>query len=106
GSYTLNMLSRDDLGTAVKATSAVVDGVLVPIYKEPKTDMTKKSARGLLKVSQKSNGVLELQDDVSVIGESEGMLTEVYEDGRMARKTTYSDILENLKNFDNIWVNQ
>lgn len=106
GSYTLNMLSRDDLGTAVKATSAVVDGLLAPIYKDPKTDSTKKSARGLLKVSQKSNGVLELQDNVSVIGESEGMLTEVYEDGRMARKTTYSDILESLKYFDNIWVNQ
>ena len=106
GSYTLNMLSRDDLGAAVKATAAVVDNELVSIYKDPKTDSTKKSARGLLKVQQLANGMLELQDEVSVIGESEGMLTEVYEDGHMVRKTTYSDILENLKHFDNIWVNQ
>lgn len=106
GSYTLNMLSRDDLGTAVKATAAIVDNELVSIYKDPKTDSTKKSARGLLKVQQLANGMLELQDEVSVIGESEGMLTEVFEDGHMVRKTTYSDVLENLKHFDNIWVNQ
>lgn len=106
GSYTLNMLSRDDLGTAVKATSAVVKGVRVPIYKDPKTDSSKKSARGLLHVSQKANGVLELIDDVSENVEELGMLEVVYEDGRFANQKSYSDVLEKMKEFDNIWVNQ
>ena len=54
GSFSLNMLSRDHLGIAIKATNAIVDinGVDVdtPIYKDPKTDQSKKSARGLLQV--------------------------------------------------------
>ena len=106
GSYTLNMLSRDDLGTAVKATSAVVDGDIVAIYKDPKTDTSKKSARGLLKVQQLSNGMLELLDEVSVIGESEGMLDTVFENGEMVLPTTYNEVVDNLKIYDEIWRNQ
>ena len=106
GSYTLNMLSRDDLGTAVKATSAIVDGEMVSIYKDPKTDTSKKSARGLLKVSQLSNGMLELKDEVSVIGESEGMLEVVFEDGLLYNQTNYNEVQKTLKEYDNIWINQ
>ena len=106
GSYTLNMLSRDDLGTAVKATSAIVNGEMVSIYKNPKTDTSKKSARGLLKVSQLSNGMLELQDEVSVIGESEGMLEVVFEDGLLYNQTNYNEVQKTLKEYDNIWINQ
>lgn len=106
GSYTLNMLSRDDLGTAVKATSAWVNGDLVPIYKNPKTDTSKKSARGLLKVVQEPNGMLSLRDDVSVIGETEGMLQIVFKDGLMYNPTNYNKVVETLKEYDNIWVKQ
>lgn len=106
GSYTLNMLSRDDLGTAIKATSAIVDGDLVSIYKDPKTDSSKKSARGLLKVRQEANGMLTLLDEVSVIGESEGMLDIVFEDGVLYNQTNYKQVLSTLKYYDEIWVNQ
>ena len=106
GSYTLNMLSRDDLGTAVKATSAWVDGELVSIYKDPKTDHSKKSARGLLKVKQMPNGTLELVDEVSVIGEGEGMLQEVYKNGKVVNPTTYNEVVGTLAEYDKIWVNR
>lgn len=106
GSYTLNMLSRDDLGTAVKATSAVVDGKRLSIYKDPKTDTSKKSARGLLKVSQHSNGVLYLEDNVTEEEEAEGMLEVVYEDGLFYNQKTYSEVLTKLKESDKIWLNK
>ena len=66
GSYSLNMISRDHLGMAIKATNAVVDvnGVDVdkPIYKDPKTDSTKKSARGLISVHKDGFGNITYKD--------------------------------------------
>lgn len=106
GSYTLNMLSRDDLGTAVKATSATVNGERLAIYKDPKTDTSKKSARGLLKVQQKADGTLELLDDVTPTEEWEGMLDVVFDEGVFYNQVTYNDVVSNLKEFDNIWVNR
>lgn len=106
GSYTLNMLSRDDLGTAVKATSATVKGERLAIYKDPKTDTSKKSARGLLKVQQRADGTLELLDNVTPDEEWEGMLDVVFEDGLFYNQLTYNDVLDNMKEFDNIWVNR
>ena len=106
GSYTLNMLSRDDLGTAVKATSATVNGERLAIYKDPKTDTSKKSARGLLKVQQKADGTLELLDDVTPTEEWEGMLDVIFDEGVFYNQVTYNDVVSNLKEFDNIWVNR
>jgi nicotinamide phosphoribosyltransferase len=106
GSYTLNMLSRDDLGTAVKATCARVGDEYIPIYKDPKTDTSKKSAKGLLRVNQADNGTLYLVDDVTPEQEIGGMLQEIYEDGSFPRPTIYSEVLENLEYYNRIWVNQ
>ncbi len=53
GSFTYQMVSRDTLGMAVKATYAVVDGEGKELFKDPITDNgTKKSARGLLRVEK------------------------------------------------------
>lgn len=47
GSYTTQMLTRDSLGFAVKATAAEVNGEDVHLFKDPVTDDgTKRSARG------------------------------------------------------------
>lgn len=62
GSYTYQYLTRDTLGWAVKATAVQQDGVMVEMFKDPKTDGgTKKSAKGLLKVVQE-NGNYILKD--------------------------------------------
>lgn len=54
GSYTMRYVTRDSLGSAIKVTSAVVDGVEYAIAKNPKTDSgVKKSAKGYLDVEQK-----------------------------------------------------
>lgn len=106
GSYTLNMLSRDDLGTAVKATSATVNGKQVAIYKDPKTDTSKKSARGLLRVDQRADGTFELTDNVSENEELGGLLEVIYEDGKMCNRISYNEVVKTLAEFDNIWVNR
>lgn len=99
GAFSLNLLSRDSLGIAFKATAAEVDlnddnsPILLPIYKDPKTDTSKKSAKGLLKVTYDSDTKLyHLEDNVSIEEEKEGLLETVYIDGKLIREDTFEDI--------------
>lgn len=50
GSFTYQFNSRDSQGWAVKATYCVINGNPVDIFKKPKTDSTKNSKKGLLRV--------------------------------------------------------
>lgn len=81
GSYTYQFTSRDSLGMAMKATYGVVNGQGREIFKDPKTDQGKKSAKGLLKVNRNQAGVLELFDQVSWEEEATGELRTMFEDG-------------------------
>lgn len=62
GSYTYQYLTRDTLGFAVKATYAVIDGNGYNIFKAPKTDSGKNSAKGLLSVIEKDGVITTLQE--------------------------------------------
>lgn len=97
GSFSLAFLSRDDLGIAVKATAAeVVNGdstSLLPIYKDPKTDSSKKSAKGLLKVTKDiDTGEFTLHDNVSYEEECEGELKTVFLNGEFLIEPTFQEI--------------
>jgi len=92
GSYTLNFLTRDCLGMAIKATWAQVDGVGYDIYKDPKTDSgLKKSAKGLLRVDC-IDGVYTLKDQCTVEEEDGGELNTVFLDGKLIVETSLSEI--------------
>lgn len=67
GSYTFQCVTRDTFGFAVKATHTVVNGKSIPIFKDPKTDSKKKSAKGLLFVGKRleEGAEYELVDDVT-----------------------------------------
>lgn len=99
GSYSLNMLSRDHLGMAIKATNTIVDinGKLhdMPIYKDPKTDSSKKSAKGLIKVYE-ADGKIGFIDNCTRQQEGEGLLTTVYEDGLVQKTTTLFEIRDRI----------
>lgn len=99
GSYTLNMLSRDHLGMAIKATNQIIniDGVNVdqPIYKDPKTDQTKKSKRGLLRVVEE-NGELVTLDLQKREEEQQGLLQVIYRDGKITQLENIFEIRERL----------
>lgn len=66
GSYTYQCVTRDTFGFAVKATYTKVNGKEIPIFKDPKTDSNKKSAKGLLYVGINESGDYYLEDNVSV----------------------------------------
>ena len=93
GSYSFQLVTRDTHGSAVKATSVVKNGKRLAIFKDPKTDTKKKSAKGLLKVD-KINGELVLLDDVSEEEEKQGLLEVVFEDGKLIKETDLKTIRE------------
>lgn len=102
GSYTYQYLTRDTLGWAVKATAVQQDGVMVEMFKDPKTDAgTKKSAKGLLKVVQE-NGQYFLKDQQQMsleqlFSNQEGDELEViFFNGMMPKMQTLSEIRNRL----------
>jgi len=97
GSFSYQYVTRDTHGSAVKATSVVKGGERVAIFKDPKTDTKKKSAKGLLKI-ERVDGELTLFDDVTVNEETEGLLEVVFEDGNLIKETTLNDIRATIDN--------
>lgn len=93
GSYSYQHVTRDTHGSAVKATSVVKNGERVAIFKDPKTDTKKKSAKGLLKI-ERVDGELTLFDNVTDDEESQGLLEIVFEDGNLIKETSLSQIRE------------
>lgn len=93
GSYTYQYVSRDTFGFAMKATAAVVNGKLIDIYKDPKTDDgLKRSAKGLLRV----NADLTLTQQCTSEQEEEGLLRTVFKDGQLMVDDSLAVIRERL----------
>ena len=106
GSYTYQCNTRDTFGFAVKATYSVVNGEPVNIFKDPKTDSKKKSAKGLLAVIRtpiftnngdlKGYGNLELIDEVTLEEEQDGLLVTRFKDGTFFNAVTLDIIRQRL----------
>ena len=98
GSYTYQYNTRDTFGFAMKATYGEVNGEAREIWKDPITDDgTKKSAKGLLSVWKDDEGYF-LQDQVSEEMENEGELEVVFEDGKLMKEFTLTEIRQNVSN--------
>lgn len=99
GAYSLNgMITRDTFGQAFKATACIIDGKLVEVRKDPKTDHTKKSPCGLLHVNKDEKGNYILLDKVDFNLESQGELKTVFKDGELLIETDIYKIRERIKN--------
>lgn len=85
GSFTTQYTTRDSLGMAVKATGAVIDGQQIMVVKEPKTDLSKKSAKGFLKVVRNMFGQLELIDNCQLedVQSDDNELRRVFYNGKL-----------------------
>lgn len=93
GSFTYQYNTRDTLGWAMKATYAEINGIGVPITKNPKTDDgTKKSHSGLLKVI-KENGIYKVIQNATKaqLLESDNELKIVFNENKIHYKS-FSDI--------------
>jgi nicotinamide phosphoribosyltransferase len=101
GSYTYQYVTRDTLGTAIKATWGMVKGEERELFKDPKTDNgMKKSARGLLKVIQE-DGHFKLVDGRTLteyppVDEQDDALESVFLNGELTRFETLAEIRERL----------
>ena len=92
GSFSYNFCSRDSQGSAVKATNVQFgEGNHVAIFKDPKTDTKKKSAKGLLRVDM-IDGEYVLRDNVTPEEEEGGCLETVFENGELVKYTTLAEI--------------
>jgi nicotinic acid phosphoribosyltransferase len=93
GSYSFQYVTRDTHGSAVKATNVLKAGEDVAIFKDPKTDKGKKSAKGFLRIEQ-VDGEFVMYDNQTRSEEAGGLLETVFEDGRLIKQTSLSNIRE------------
>lgn len=104
GSYTYQYNTRDTFGFAMKATYGEITHCGIKderegytesreIWKDPITDDgTKKSAKGLLRVTEN----FKLVDQQTWAGENTGLLTTVFKDGKLVKETTLTQIRERI----------
>ncbi len=96
GSFTYQYVTRDTFGMAMKATSAVIDGKRVELFKNPKTDNgVKKSARGLLRVDL-VDGEYVMSDQQTEEQADGGELKVVFRDGTIETVTTTDEIRKRI----------
>lgn len=95
GGGLLQQLDRDTQRFAFKCSWAEVDGKEVDVYKEPSTDTSKRSKRGLLELNRTMTGEVHT---VRRGDERETLLEDVFIDGRILRKQTFDDVREQAKN--------
>lgn len=95
GSYTYQFITRDTLGFAMKATYGEINGIPTHIFKEPKTDSGKKSAKGMLRVDKIGNEYVLVDNLVSDVG---GELKTIFKDGKFINLPTLNEIRERLAN--------
>lgn len=83
GSFTYQFNTRDTFGIAVKATGCFIDDYEIMVSKEPKTDPSKRSAKGFIKVVRDNDGVLRQVDNISFeeINDEDNLLQPIYRDG-------------------------
>lgn len=91
GSYSYQYVTRDTHGSAVKATWVEKAGKGVDVFKDPKTDSKKKSAKGLLRV-ELEDGKYVLYDQQTHEQELQGELKTVFLDGVLVRETSLEEI--------------
>lgn len=84
GSFTYEFNTRDTFGIAVKATGCFIDDYEIMVSKEPKTDPSKRSAKGFIKVVRK-DGILHQVDNISFeeINDEDNLLQPIFRNGNV-----------------------
>lgn len=100
GSYTYQYHTRDTFGFAMKSTWCRVDGVSVPIFKDPATDKSKvkKSLKGRVAVVQHGVGELRVVDglDEETEKQYDSLLRTVFRNGVVHHTQTLREVRELL----------
>lgn len=94
GGLLLQQHTRDELGFAIKATYAEVNGEVRELMKDPITDHGKKSHKGLIKLT-KENGQFITKDQQTWDQERTGLLETVFYNGFLVKELTFDQIRAN-----------
>jgi nicotinamide phosphoribosyltransferase len=92
--------TRDTFKQAFKATAVQIEGKLVEIFKDPKTDTSgKKSAKGLLMVYLDENGEYALKDQCTweEVYSEKNQLKPIFKDGVLLKEVSLAEIRERAK---------
>ncbi len=99
GSYSMQMVTRDTWGMALKCIAQQRNGKIVEIFKDPITDDgIKKSAKGLTVVYKDENGDYYLKDQATLaeVNSEENQLKVRFKDGKYYNQTTLTKIRERI----------
>lgn len=97
GGLLLQNHSRDEQGYAIKATYAEVNGEVRELIKDPITDSGKKSHKGLLQLSQNSNGEFVTKDKCTWEEEKASLLKTIFLNGKVMNEITFDQIRDNVR---------
>lgn len=89
GGEMLQTVNRDHLKFAMKASAAYINGEWVDVFKDPVTDPGKKSKKGRLGIVLR-DGVYQTVSEADA--ENDNLLEDVFLDGRILRRQTFSEI--------------
>lgn len=96
GSALLQKLNRDTLNCAFKCSYVETNGKGMDVYKQPVTDPSKGSKRGLLSLRRNSDGFIETVER-GVGKPEEDMLVIVFENGSIVQEYTLEEIRKNAR---------
>jgi nicotinamide phosphoribosyltransferase len=104
GGGLLQMLNRDSLGYAFKPSEAIIGGKPHPIFKNPKTDPSKTSKAGRLKLIEEegNNGPIYRTVAAQAEPEHDDALVEVFRDGKILQHYTFDEVRERMSRFAHI----
>lgn len=101
GSYTYQYATRDTFGIAIKATSVVIDGERLDIFKDPVTakgGLSKKSAVGIPAVYQNpTSGEFQMIDGSSLEEVRDCAFELKFKNGAVYNKNSWTDIVERVR---------
>lgn len=97
GGALLQKLNRDTQKMAFKASSAVVDGEEIDVYKDPITDPGKVSKKGRLALVKRDGEFTTISEKECIANNEENHLVEVFRNGELTKWYHFDEIRERAK---------
>lgn len=102
GGLLLQQRSRDEMGFAIKATYAEVNGEVRELFKNPITDPGKRSLKGLMALDLDDDGEYVTKDQLTWEEERKGMLIPVFCDGKILQHYTLEEVRLNAEIYTDV----
>lgn len=94
GGALLQQINRDTQKFAMKASAAMINGKWVDVFKDPITDIGKRSKKGVLALlrSKMDGSFMTVRDEETFDSEWESMLKLIYENGKLIEDVSFDEV--------------